>query len=189
MQSSKSIPTRPRPNTEMNVIEQPWEWLRNFRKGWLAHFEETGEINWKKYSRIKNDFSPSGKKIELSNSRIMLISSAGGYLKHEQKPFDAANLMGDYSLRLFSPDTPFDQIAYTHEHYDHKYVDADPQVLLPLQHLNTMVNNGVIGELAPIVINFMGYQPNVLRVVKELIPLIVEIAKKNKVQGALLVPT
>lgn len=182
-------PTRPRPNTEMDVIEMPWEWNRTFQKGWLAHFQETGELDWTKYSRIRNILAPSGKGIDLANSRLLFITSAGGYLKHEQEPFDAANLMGDYSLRLFSPDTALDQIAYSHEHYDHKYVDQDPQVLMPLQHLNNMVEEGIIGELAPVVINFMGYQPNVLRVVKELIPLIVDIAKQNKVQGVLLVPT
>jgi len=68
----------------------------------------------------------------LSDSRLMLISSAGGYLPGRQQPFDAASLYGDYTIRTFPSSTPFSALAYAHDHFDHAMIDQDPQVALPL---------------------------------------------------------
>ena len=119
---------------------------------------------------------------------MLLISSAGGYLKASQTPFDAANALGDYTIRTFPVTTPFSDLAFAHDNYDHTAVDADPQVLLPLVHLQDLVAEGVIGALDPQVISFHGYQPDVRRTVNELIPAIRERVDKEKVDAALLVP-
>ena len=185
---SSRISVASRPSTDMDILENPKEWLHKFQHGWLAHFEETGLADWKKYVRPRNHFAPSGPGIKLTESRLLLISSAGGYLHESQEPFDALNQFGDYSLRLFPSNTPFDSLSFAHDHYDHQYVDADPQVLLPLRHLEEMASEGVIGDLASNVISFSGYQPNVIRVVKELIPAILKVAKEDQVNAALLVP-
>ena len=124
----------------------------------------------------------------MSACRLLFISTAGGYLRGEQEPFDAANDLGDYSLRLFPTDTPFERIDYAHDHYDHTAVTADPQVLLPLRHLQNMVDEGKIGALAPTVINFSGYMPNVERIIMETIPAIIAVAQAEQADGALLVP-
>ncbi len=89
--------------------------------------------------------------------------------------------------RLHSPDTPFEKLAYAHEHYDHAAVDADPQVLLPLDHLRGMTADGRIGALTAVV-SFMGYQPDVSRLLDETIPAILEVTREEKAQAALLVP-
>jgi hypothetical protein len=60
--------------------------------------------------------------------------------------------------------------------------------LVPLRHLEDLVTEGVIGEMAPSVMSFMGYQPDVTRVIDELIPPILEVAQAEEVQAALLVP-
>ena len=101
--------------------------------------------------------------------------------------FDAANALGDYSIRVFPADTPFSQIAFAHDHYDHTAVTTDPQVLLPLQHLREMISAGQIGSLAPIV-SYGGYQPDISRILSQTIPDILAIAQAEKVDGALLVP-
>jgi hypothetical protein len=171
----------------LDVIEQPMQWLRMFNEGWLANFEGCGEMDWELYNYIENQNAPSGEGICPSESRIMLVTSSGAYLKGDQYPFDWRDPLGDYSLRLFSPQTPLDDIDFSHA----RGSDArrrDPQALLPLNHLNKMVEDGLIGELSPMVVSTMGYQPNALRVVKETIPMIVEIAKRNQVDGALLIP-
>jgi len=67
-------------------------------------------------------------------------------------------------------------------------VNEDPQVLLPLRHLEDLVREGVIGELAPSVISFCGFQPNVERTLDELIPAIVEAARAEAIDAALLAP-
>lgn len=172
----------------MQVIENLDAWRETFQSGWLAHFQETGETNWKLYERPRNKKVPSGDGIDLSQSRLILISSAGAYLKDRQEPFDAENDLGDYSLRLFPTETAFSQLAYAHTHYDHAAVNADPQVLLPLRHLEDLVSEGMIGELADSVISYSGYQPDAERTLTETIPQILDVVDKEGAHAALLVP-
>lgn len=172
----------------MEILEDLEQWRADFERGWLAHYLETGEFDWKRYNRPKNKTAPAGPGVDLSRSRLALIPSAGGYLHQSQQPFDAENPFGDYTIRLFPSSTPFEAIAYAHTHYDHTAVDEDPQVLMPLRHLEDLVREGVIGELAPSVISFSGYLPEVDRTINELIPAIIEAAKAQKIDAALLVP-
>jgi Glycine/sarcosine/betaine reductase selenoprotein B (GRDB) len=173
----------------MQIIENLTQWKMDFEQGFLANFSETGEVNWKHYPKVKNLTAPAGPGIDLSQSRLLFVTTAGGYLKDSQIPFDAANVLGDYSLRLFPVTTAFEDIVYAHEHYDHAAVDEDPQVLLPLRHLEEMTAEGIIGELAPTVISFCGYHPDVTRVVSETIPPILEVARTEAVDAVLLVPS
>ena len=178
-----------RAGVELEVFENPKEWLLDFQEGFLGDFQATGKLNWKKYIRPKNHFAPSGPAVDLSSSRIFLVTSSGAYLKDSQDPFDTVNPLGDYSIRTFDSNTAFEQIGFAHTHYDHKYVNADMQSLLPLRHLEDFVAEGIIGEVAPRVVSFMGYQPHVMRVVKELAPAIQAEARDQRVDGVLLVPT
>ncbi|MDJ0757441.1 MAG: glycine/sarcosine/betaine reductase selenoprotein B family protein [Ardenticatenaceae bacterium] len=173
----------------MEILENREAWQAAYKEGWLAHWRKTGETNWKIYNRPNHKTAPSGKGIDLSQSRLLLISSAGGYLPASQNPFDAENDLGDYSIRQFSIDSAPTDIAFAHTHYDHTAVNEDQQVLLPLRHLKEMVSAGEIGELAPQVISFMGYQPDAVRVVDECIPLIIAAAQAQNAQAALLVPS
>lgn len=79
-------------------------------------------------------------------------------------------------------------MAIAHEHYDHAAVEEDPQVLLPLRHLQDMVAGGRIGELAPSIVSFVGYQPDVTRVVDETVPAVVETARAEEVDAVRLIP-
>ncbi|MEM7126542.1 MAG: glycine/sarcosine/betaine reductase selenoprotein B family protein [Chloroflexota bacterium] len=173
----------------MQILEKRDAWLAEFEDGWLKKYNETGEIVWDLYNLPRNQEAPAGKGVDLSQSRLLLISSAGGYLKGKQEPFDAAHDLGDYSIRTFPSTSQPGEIAFAHEHFDHTAVNADQQVLLPLAHLRERVDAGGIGELAPSVVNFMGYQPVATRVVDETIPAILEVAKDEQIDAALLVPS
>ena len=171
----------------MEIHENHDAWVKTFQERWLAEFQKTGMCDWSIYERPRNHTPVPGKGIDLAFSRLMLISSAGAYLAGKQAPFDAANLLGDYTIRVFSPETPFDRLAYAHEHYDHSAVNADPQVLLPLGHLGAMAAEGKVGELTAVV-SFMGYQPDVSRVLDETIRAILQVARDENADAALLVP-
>jgi len=173
----------------MDILEDRASWEAAYRDGWLRHYQETGETKWDLYKLPNNKVAPAGKGVDLSHSRLVLISSAGGYLPATQDPYDAENDLGDYTIRRFPITTPPEQIAFAHTHYDHAAVNADQQVLLPLGHLRDLVLEGKIGALAPDLISFMGYQPDAGRVVDETIPAIVAAAKEMAVQAALLVPS
>jgi D-proline reductase (dithiol) PrdB len=172
----------------LDIVENFDQWRADYFEEWLPHYEKTGELVWLNYPRAHNRISPAGPGIDLAQSRLVLISSAGGYLRDEQEPFDAANDLGDYSIRTFPVDTPLERIAFAHEHYDHTAVTADPQVLLPLQHLKDMAAEGKIGSLAPSVISYSGYQPDISRILSQTIPAILQAAQDQKADGALLIP-
>ena len=171
----------------MDVVENLAAWQEAYAQ-WVSLYRENGRPDWTKYPFVRNRTAPAGPGIDLAHSRLMLISTAGGYLKDEQEPFDAANKFGDYSIRRFPVNTPFERLAFAHEHYDHTAVNADPQVLLPLQHLAAMVEEGDIGELAPSVISYSGYMPDMSRLVRELVPVVLAAARAEKPDGVLLVP-
>lgn len=173
----------------MEILENRAAWEATFTEGWLRHYQERGQINWDLYNRPNNKTAPAGKGIDLRHSRLLLISSAGGYVREAQAAFDADNDLGDYSIRRFSVTTPPAQIAFAHTHYDHTAVNADQQVLLPLGHLQDLVATGVIGELAPDVISFMGYQPDISQVLDVTIPATLGAAKEMQATAALLVPS
>jgi len=172
----------------MEILEDRDRWQAKFGEGWLAHYQQTGQTDFKQYPTPRNRTAPTGPGVDLTRSRLVFITSAGGYLREEQEPFDAPNPLGDYTTRLFPASTPFYRLAYAHTHYDHVAIDQDPQVQLPLRHLEDLVVEGVIGELAPSVISFMGYQPDVSRVIDELIPAVVEVVRVEQPRAALLVP-
>ena len=173
----------------MEILEDRAAWEAAYRAGWLAHFERTGETDFTQYVRPKNRVAPGGPGVDLSHCRLLLVSSAGGYLPGQQAPFDASNPLGDYSIRCIPSDTPPTALAFAHEHYDHAAVEADPQVLVPLGHLADLIAAGRVGALTPHMISFMGYQPDVGRVLDELIPAIIDAARAEGAQAALLVPS
>jgi len=172
----------------MDVLENRAGWETAFREGWLAHYRQTGEFDWQQYTFPRNRTAPSGPGVDLAISRLMLVSSAGVYLRGEQPPFDATNALGDYSVRLVPHDTEWSRLAISHDHYDHAAVEEDPEVLWPLGHLANLVMEGEIGSLAPSVVSFMGYQPNAAQVVDETVPAVVSAAQREEVGAVLLVP-
>jgi D-proline reductase (dithiol) PrdB len=177
-----------RQNTDLSIVEQPLEWLQAFQDNWLAHLEKTGETNWSVYTRVYNKLTPSGKGIQLNTSRLLFITSIGAFIPGQHPPFDEFNPLGDYSIRLIPSDTPLKNLDFSNAHIDLSAVQQDPQTLLPLGLLQSFVEQGKLGELAPEFISFNGYHPHAIRVVKELIPTILKTAKKQQVDAALLVP-
>jgi D-proline reductase (dithiol) PrdB len=172
----------------MHILDRKDEWLTEFREGWLRHYQQTGETDWKLYQRPHNRTSVSGPGIDLKSSRLLLISTAGGYVPGDQDPFDAENDLGDYSIRVIPTSTPVEEFAFAHDHYVHESILEDSQTLLPVGHLDDLVEEGEVGEVAPFFISIMGYQPDVSRVVDETIPEILEVARSGEVEAALLVP-
>ena len=174
---------------KIDILEDLAGWQREFEAGWYKEYQETGQMNWKKYKRPTNQNAPEGKAITLSESKIGLISSGGFYLPESQPPFDAENDLGDYSLRKIPWNTSFDEISIAHTHYDHTAVNQDSEILWPTGHLATLVQEGVIGSVASHAFSFSGYLPMAHRTVNELIPKIVAAAHEEELDAAFLVPS
>jgi len=172
----------------MEILENRDQWTKAYQQGWLANLKESGQANWQIYPLPVNKLTPHAPGVVLSESRLMLISTAGGYLGRSQGPFDAANPTGDYTARTFPSTTPLQTLAFAHDHIDHAMIERDPQVALPLRHLQQISAAGRIGTLTPSVVSFMGYQPDAARTVDELVPRVLAIAKEERADAALLAP-
>lgn len=172
----------------MDILENIEQWEKEFEENWLAYYQETGKTDFSRYNHPRNEAVPGAPGVKLADSRLMLISTAGGYIPGEQEPFDASNLLGDYSVRMFPSNIDLDRLAFAHEHYDHGMIDEDPEVALPLPLLAEMVADGRIGALTPSVVSISGYQPNSAEVVREVVPQVVAVARKEATDAALLAP-
>ena len=91
------------------------------------------------------------------------LTTGGLYLRHEQAPFDIEREKedpdwGDPSFRVIPSDTPPGRIAVSHWHYNPADIEQDHNVLLPLQRLAELREEGAIGSLAPSAYSVMGYQ-------------------------------
>jgi hypothetical protein len=60
------------------------DWQAKYESTWLAHWQKTGETKWDIYPRPTNKTAPGGPGIDLTRSRLALISTAGGYLPASQ---------------------------------------------------------------------------------------------------------
>jgi len=173
----------------MHIVEGLEKWTSDFQEGWMKWFKQSRVANWKLYSYVKNELALPSSGIDLSKAKLLLISSAGAYQPTKDKPFNAASILGDYSIRTFPVTTPYSELEYAHDHYDQTAVREDAQVLLPLTHLQSLASEKVIGTLSDTVISFMGYQPRVNKVVKQMIPAILDIVKREQIDAVLLVPS
>ena len=125
----------------------------------------------------------------VSELRLALISSGGVYLD-DQPPFDAANILGDWSFRVIPNDTPTSALRVSHNHYNHKDgADKDINVVFPLDRLRELEAQGAIGELSPVHIGFMGYILKPDKLIKETAPQIIQALKDASVEAVLLVPS
>jgi hypothetical protein len=174
--------------TAMESFPQRLQWSAAY-EDWERRYHETGAVDWTRYPTVRLDATPASPGVVLAESSMLFVSSAGGYLPGTQAAFDASNVLGDYSIRRIPLATSQSEYAYAHEHYEHAARIADAQVLLPIAHLLDLQDAGAIGEVAGEVVSYMGYQPDVRRIIDETIPAIVAVAQELRVQVAFLVPS
>jgi D-proline reductase (dithiol) PrdB len=89
-------------------------------------------------------------------SRIALVTTAGVHLDSDP-PFDMDDGDGDASFREMPSDVDRQRLRITHKYYDHRAADRDINVVLPLDRLRELRDEGRIGDVAPRVFSFMGH--------------------------------
>lgn len=94
-----------------------------------------GDIPWTPFSR------------RLAECRVALVSTAGFHLATD-RPFDIDAKQGDPSFRVIPMEADPATLAISHVHYPHRYAEQDPNVLLPLDRLRELGDEGVF-KLAP----------------------------------------
>ena len=103
-----------------------------------------GEIPWAK----------PGKP--LRQAKLALVTTSGIHHR-DQPPFDMSDADGDPSYRELSAEKLFGDFQVTHDYYDHSDARKDPNIIFPLDRLNELVSEGVIGSLAQTHYSFMGH--------------------------------
>ena len=117
----------------------------------------------------------------LSESRVALVTSAGLHLRND-KPFVTDTQGGDSSYRVIPRGTPAAEIIQSHVSigFDHASIYRDINVTYPIDRLEELKEQGVIGSLADNYYSYMGALRDTARVYNETGP---EVAKKMLDEG------
>ena len=131
----------------------------------------------------------AARRQPLAQSRVALVTSAG-LVAPGSPPFDLARRGGDPSFRLIPADAPGNGLAVHHrsEAFDRTGLAEDLNVIFPRDALAQLVQEGVIGEVAPRHLSFMGSITAPGRLIREYAPRAAEVLGGDAVDVALLVP-
>ncbi len=144
-------------------------------------------------------FTPLEKPI--AECRLGLLTSSGHFVAGDDpEPFGVENmsqaeatrriddfLKAEPTLSAIPVETPQGQLRVRHGGYDIRATRTDANVLLPLDPLRELVQEDVIGELAPEAYSFVGACAQT-RLLKHAGPQWVGKLKEQQVDAALLVP-
>jgi hypothetical protein len=129
----------------------------------------------------------------LADASVALLTSAGLSIADEQPPFDLERerrepTWGDPTHRVI-PHLTDARLAMSHLHVDHADALADRNVVLPVDVLEALVQEGRVGSAAPQHVSVMGYQEAALEGWRtRTAPAIVELLRDQRTDGIVLAP-
>ena len=157
----------------------------------VSYIQQTRDLydslGYQAYNWFQADSGPDFVKPSkpLAESKLGLLSTAGTYVAGQI----AYHYKDDTSIRVIPSSTPVDDIRFSHvtENY---LVDArqDPRCVFPIQALQTLTDQGVIGSLADNYFSCMGGIYSQRRVKTELIPALQSMLLSEEIDLLLLVP-
>lgn len=130
----------------------------------------------------------------LADATIALLSSAGLSLPPDQEPFDLDRerrepTWGDPSHRVIPSDVGDRALAMSHLHVNNADTLADRNVSLPLDALNELAADSVVGKSARSHFSVMGYQQAGLETWRtQTAPAIVKRLREEGADGVILAP-
>ena len=95
-------------------------------------------------------------KKPLSDCKLALVTTSGVH-HAEQEPFDMQDSDGDPTFRTITAATIGSSYRITHDYYDHSDAEKDLNIIFPLERLQELQQEGVIGQLADTHYSFMGH--------------------------------
>ncbi len=125
----------------------------------------------------------------LGRCRVALVSSAGLVVPGDP-PFDQSVKGGDWSYRLIPGDAEVRVLEEHHrsDSFDHRGIEADRNLALPLDRLHELAALGEIGDVAPRHASLMGSVTAPSRLAKKTAPAVADLLAADQVDVALLVP-
>jgi D-proline reductase (dithiol) PrdB len=105
----------------------------------------------------KSDFVPLARLAQpLKDSTVCLISSCGVHLKRD-RPMDVAHPLGDFTFRRVPSDARQPDLIIHQLKYPHDDADVDINVTFPIERLQDLAAERVIGGLTRNFVSFIGY--------------------------------
>ena len=131
-------------------------------------------------------------KKPLNEARLALVTSAGISAKPDP-PFDMERERkepsnGDPSSRMIPTTVSADGYEVNHLHINALHILEDINVILPIDRIAELVDEGLIGELAPTAYSFYGFQWYRRDFLEEGIAPMVAQMQKEAVDAVLLTP-
>ena len=111
------------------------------------------------YPCMEHDDAPwTPMRKPLSESRVALVTSAGLHLRGDKPFISDTRGRGDFSYRVLPSNTPASEIIQSHTSigFDHTGIYRDINVTYPIDRLEELRDQGVIGSLADNYYSFMG---------------------------------
>ncbi|HSP08710.1 MAG TPA: hypothetical protein VLU92_03840 [Candidatus Dormibacteraeota bacterium] len=104
----------------------------------------------------------------LASATIGLLSSAGIYVKEDQRPFDLERERsqpewGDPSWRAIPASSPPRDLGVAHLHLNDEDLLADPEITLPMNVLDELAGEGMVGRAVTNHVAVMGFQDRRLK--------------------------
>lgn len=125
----------------------------------------------------------------LAQARVALVTTAGLHTP-EQSGFDHSNKRGDSSYREIPNEVDVQTLIESHRSYafDHSGVEADRNLVFPLDRFRELQARGVIGGLNRRHFSFMGSIVGPRKLIDETAPEVARMLREDGVEAALLTP-
>ncbi len=92
----------------------------------------------------------------LPEATVALVTTSGVHHRN-QEPFNMHDKDGDPSYRVIDLARPLSSLMITHDYYDHSDADRDINIVFPVERLQEMAGERLIGRLAEKAYSFMGH--------------------------------
>lgn len=136
----------------------------------------------------KTDFVPLAKlRKPLSESRLTFVSTSGVQPKGTL-PFDTVHPVGDYTFRRVPSDSKPADLEIHQLKYPTVGAERDLNVIYPIERLQELVKETIIGELSPNFFSFIGYNMDAERLEQTLAEDIADAVEAEKPDVVLLAP-
>ncbi len=123
----------------------------------------------------------------VSESRLTFVSSAG-VQPRGTLPFDVVHPVGDYTFRRVPSQSRPSDLEIHQIKYPTTGANRDLNVIFPIERLQELAEEGVIGALTPNLFSFIGYNMDPERLERTLAEDIAEAVVQDGAEAALLAP-
>ncbi|PKO04225.1 MAG: hypothetical protein CVU41_18200 [Chloroflexi bacterium HGW-Chloroflexi-3] len=167
--------------------------------GHIYQYQQKGYAGTGRFTYSSSAFTRV--QLPINKMRFALISSSGHFVKgQDPNPFGVENMTQKQAedritdfIRLepelisIPTNTPTDQLGVRHGGYDVRGAIMDRNVNFPIDRLNELAAEGVVGEFASPAYSFVGACSQ-MRLQKHALPRWIDTLKSEAVQGLILVP-